>query len=90
MVQFNTGGSTSTTDYYVSLSATSASVAAPYGTSIVLHERVPTTADHGFGFTIAPTQALLNTTTTLYINAQAVYTGTATTATWSLRARRMR
>ncbi|MEY9881458.1 hypothetical protein [Bradyrhizobium sp. USDA 329] len=90
MVQFNTGGGTSTTDYYVSLSATSASIAAPYGTSIVLHERVPAMTDHGDGFTIAPTQALLNSTTTLYINARADYTGTATTATWSIRARRAR
>lgn len=44
----------------------------------------------GNGFTVAPTQALLNATTALYINAQAVYTGSATTATWSIRARRMR
>ncbi|UPJ65969.1 hypothetical protein [Bradyrhizobium sp. 191] len=89
-VQFNTGGTTSTTDYYVSLSATSASVAAPYGTSRALHERIPAATDHSNAFTIMPTQALLNATTTLYINAQAVYTGSATTATWSIRARRMR
>ncbi|QOZ09268.1 carbohydrate-binding protein [Bradyrhizobium sp. CCBAU 51765] len=89
-VQFNTGGATSTTDYYVSLSATSASVSAPYGTSRALHERIPAAADHSNGFTIMPTQALLNATTTLYINAQAVYTGSATTATWSIRGRRMR
>lgn len=89
-VQFNTGGATSTTDYYVSLSATSASIAAPYGTSLVLHERGPAAADHSAAFTIMPTQALLNSATTLYLNVQAVYTGTATTATWSIRARRMR
>lgn len=89
-VQFNTGGATSTTDYYVSLSATSGSVAAPYGTSRTLHERIPAAADHSNAFTIMPTQALLNATTTLYINAEAVYTGSATTATWSIRARRMR
>lgn len=90
MVQCNAAGGTSTTDYYASLSATSASVAAPYGTSIVLHERIPAAADHAECFTIAPTQALLNATTSLYINVQAVFTGTAPTATWSIRARRMR
>ncbi|MDX3970090.1 MAG: hypothetical protein QHD01_26295 [Bradyrhizobium sp.] len=90
MVQFATGGATSTTDYYVSLSAVSANVVTPYGTSLALHERIPAAADHSNGFTIAPTQALLNATTTLYINAQSAFTGTAPTATWSLRARRMR
>ncbi|TQF31714.1 hypothetical protein [Bradyrhizobium sp. UNPA324] len=89
-VQFNTGGGTTSTDYVVSISATSASVAAPYGTSLAIHERVPSMADHGAGFTIPPTQALVNATTSFYLNAQAVYSGTAVTATWSIRARRMR
>lgn len=89
MVTFNTGGGTNSTDYYVALSETSASLT-PYGTSIQMHERTPSTADHSQSFTVAPTQALTNATKSFYLNARAVFTGTAVTATWSLRARRMR
>jgi hypothetical protein len=89
MVTFNTGGATSTTDYYAALSATSASLTA-YGTSIQIHQRISAMADHSESFAIPPTQALINATTSFYLNAQAVYTGTATTATYSIRARRAR
>lgn len=92
IVQFKTSGATSINDYYASLSAVAGSVVAnPYGTSLALHRRfVPAQADHSDCLDIPPTQALLSAATTLYINAQAVFTGTAPTADWSIRARRAR
>ncbi|WP_235885210.1 hypothetical protein [Bradyrhizobium frederickii] len=88
--QFNTGGGTNSTDYYASVSTTSGSLAAPLGTSVAQHERTPSQADHSQAMSIAPTQGLFNATTTVYLNTQAVFTGTAVTCTYSLRARRMR
>jgi hypothetical protein len=88
-IQFNARGATSSTDYNGAISTTSASLT-PYGTSLAFTQRLPATLDHSDSFTIPPVQALLSSTTTFYVNARAVFTGTAPTASWSIRARRAR
>lgn len=88
-IQFNASGGTTSTDYNGAISASSASLT-PYGTSLAFTQRLPATADHSEHFAIPPAQALINATTSFYLNARSVFTGTAPTATWSIRARRMR
>lgn len=87
-VQFNASGGTTITDYNGAVSLTSASLT-PHGPMVFTH-RVPAAADHSDHFTFPPTQALINATTSFYLNARSVFTGTAPTVTWSIRARRMR
>ncbi|TGN80570.1 hypothetical protein EOW77_0028180 [Bradyrhizobium yuanmingense] len=88
-IQFNASGGTTITDYNGAISSTSASLT-PYGTSLAFTQRVPAAADHSENFAFPPVQALINATTSFYLNARSVFTGTAPTATWSIRARRMR
>ncbi|MEY9184994.1 hypothetical protein [Bradyrhizobium sp. USDA 313] len=88
-IQFNAAGGTSSTDYNGAISTTSANLT-PYGTSIAFTQRLPATADHSENFAFPPVQALINATTTFYLNARSVFTGTAPTASWCIRARRMR
>lgn len=88
-IQFNASGGTTITDYNGAISASTASLT-PYGTSLAFTQRVPAAADHSEYFAFPPVQALINATTSFYLNARSVFTGTAPTATWSLRARRMR
>lgn len=88
-IQFNASGGTTITDYNAAISASTASLT-PYGTSLAFTQRVPAAADHSEYFAFPPVQALINATTSFYLNARSVFTGTAPTATWSLRARRMR
>ena len=87
-VQFNASGASTITDYNGAVSLTSASLT-PHGPMVFTH-RVPASADHSEHFAFPPTQALTNATTSFYLNARSVFTGTAPTVTWSLRARRMR
>ena len=87
-VQFNASGGTTITDYNGAVSLTSASLT-PHGPMVFTH-RVPASADHSDHFAFPPTQALTNATTSFYLNARSVFTGTAPTVTWSIRARRMR
>lgn len=86
----NTAGGTNVTDFYVSISATSASIAAPVANSIATHERVPSSADHTVTLSVIPVQILLSSTTSYYLNVRADFTGTAPSATYVFRARRMR
>jgi hypothetical protein len=88
-IQFNTGGSTTTTDYYASASTSSASLTAMTN-SVALHERISSMTDHGFPMSHAPFQSLLSATTSIYLNAQWVGGGTAVSVTYTFRARRMR
>lgn len=88
-VQFNAQGATTSTDYNGAISTTSASLT-PYGTSIAFSQRIVSSSDHSENFAIPPVQALINATTSFYVNARAVFTGTAPTASWCIRARRMR
>ncbi len=89
-VEFNTSGGTTVTDWYSSISTTSASIAAPITGSLILHERVAAMNDHSNAQTHMPAQVLLASPTTYFFNIESVFTGTATTATVILRARRMR
>lgn len=86
--QFNASGGTTVTDYNGAVSLTSASLT-PHGPMVFTY-RIPSVADHSKYFGLPPSQALINATTNFYINARAVFGGTAPTVTWSLRARRMR
>lgn len=88
-IQFAASGGTTITDYNGAISASTASLT-PYGTSLAFTQRVPAAADHSEYFAFPPVQALINATTSFYLNARSVFTGTAPTATWSIRARRMR
>ncbi|WP_245471193.1 carbohydrate-binding protein [Bradyrhizobium genosp. SA-3] len=88
-VQFNASGGTTSTDYNGAISTTTASLT-PYGTSIAFTQRIVSSADHSENFVIPPVQALINSTTSFYLNARSAFTGTAPTSTWSIRARRMR
>ncbi|WP_370139855.1 hypothetical protein [Bradyrhizobium sp. USDA 313] len=88
-IQFNAAGGTSSTDYNGAISTTSANLT-PYGTSIAFTQRFPATADHSENFAFSPVQALINATTSFYLNARSVFTGTAPTASWCIRARRIR
>ncbi len=90
VVEFNTAGATSVTDWYSSVSTTSAVVTTPITGSLILHERVAAMNDHASHHTHAPAQALVSTNTAYFINIQGVYTGTAPTATVIIRARRAR
>lgn len=87
-VQFNASGASTITDYNGAVSLTSASLT-PHGPMVFTH-RVPAAADHSEHFAFPPVQALINATTSFYLNARSVFTGTAPTATWSIRARRAR
>jgi hypothetical protein len=89
-VEYNTGGGTSVTDYSASISLTSASISTPVSGTIVAHERVPASADHGNSQQIMPAQALVSATTSYFLNVSSIFTGTAVTCTYVLRARRMR
>ncbi|MBJ7405935.1 MAG: hypothetical protein JHD07_22535 [Bradyrhizobium sp.] len=88
-IQFNASGGTTSTDYNGAISASSASLT-PYGTSLAFTQRLPASADHSENFSIPPAQALINATTSFYLNARSVFSGTPPTATWSIRARRAR
>jgi hypothetical protein len=89
-VEYNTGGATSVTDWYSSISLTSATIGAPIANSLSLHERVPASSDHATSQSHIPTQVLISASTTYYFNVRADFTGTAPTASYILRARRMR
>lgn len=89
-VEFNASGGTSVTDWYSCISTTTATVASPIANSLTMHERIGSTADHANAHTHSPVQTLVSTNTTYFLNVEGVYTGTAPTATFSLRARRPR
>jgi hypothetical protein len=89
-VEFNTGGATSSTDFFLSVSTTSATTAAPIAGSLTVHERTPATSDHSQTLSILPVQVLIAGSTTYYLNTSATYSGTGVTATYVLRARRSR
>ncbi|KYK44774.1 hypothetical protein A1D31_35720 [Bradyrhizobium liaoningense] len=72
-IQFNAQGGTTSTDYNGAISTTSASLT-PYGTSIAFTQRVPASADHSENFAIPPVQALINATTSFFLNARSVFT----------------
>lgn len=89
-VQFNAAGGTNVTDWYASISTTSANIASPIANSLTAHERVPASADHSQCLVIPPTQVLPTGSTTYHINVRGDFTGTAPTVSYVIRARRMR
>jgi len=90
IVQWITSGGTSVTDWFSSISLTSASISAPITGSLLLHERVPASNDHSATQAHIPAQVLISTNTTYFMNVEAVFTVTAPSAIVILRARRMR
>jgi hypothetical protein len=84
-----TGGGTNTTDWYASVSASSASLTAIAGT-VPYHVRQASAADTPANLAFPPAQVLLSGTTSYFLNIQWVGSGTQPTATYVLRARRMR
>lgn len=89
-VEFNAAGGTTVTDWYASISTTSANIASPIANSITAHERVPASLDHSQCLVVPPTQVLPTGSTTYHINVRGDFTGTTPTVTYVIRARRMR
>lgn len=86
---FVASGTTNVTDWYASLATSSGSLT-PLAGTVAQHVRVPSTADYSFGFSIPPVQVLPTGSTSYYLNARWVGSGSAPTANFVLRARRMR
>ncbi|WP_439398739.1 hypothetical protein ACRQ5Q_15225 [Bradyrhizobium sp. PMVTL-01] len=90
VVDFQTAGATSVTDWFAAISTTSGTVVSSIPNSGIAHERVTATNDHSARLSFPPTQVLPTANTTYYLNIQSTFTGTAPTANVFLRARRMR
>jgi hypothetical protein len=88
---FTTGGTTSSTDYFGSISLTTANVVSPVTGTLVWHQRLPATTDHSEGTEIVASQVLLSGTTSIFTNVQTTFaSGTAPTASCTMWARRFR
>lgn len=85
----NTGGGTNTTDWYASISATTASLTNIAGT-VPAHVRQASASDTPANIAFPPAQVLLSGTTSYYLNVRWTGSGTAPTVTWAFRGRRMR
>lgn len=86
----NTAGATSSTDWWLSISTTSANVVSPIAGTFSVHERTPATLDHAQVLCVMPTRVSISGSTTYYLNFRGDFTGTAPNATGIIRARRMR
>jgi hypothetical protein len=85
-----TGGATSTTDWFASISTTSATVLAPIPETVINHIRQTAANDTPGNFAFPPARALLSATTSYFLNVRWDGSGTAPTVSYVLRARRIR